>query len=319
MRDVTGGTLILRRVAIVLASIGLALVPLAKPSSAQLANEIAAGAKATKMPDLAKTVPPLASLKPEVDGTMLGYNKSCYTTFKTAVPPHAASLCAWGDLKSAKTLLVVGDSQAAMWLVSIVPVAKSLGWKVVSLEHTGCPPWPNQSSLDHNGGDESGCVAWDRSILAFEKTLRPKAVLAIGDGLHVGKGRWFTVAQMKADELAFVKDVAPAKVIFLSPIPMYLFDHLTYTPSECLAARTSLRACDFSPAQLIDPVFTAATAAAAKASHQPEIVVTRYFCTKTICPVVVANHLVYLDGAHANRYWMDWISTAFGKTLGADL
>jgi hypothetical protein len=309
----------IRRALAVLASIGLALVPLAKPSPAQLAGEIAAGAKATKMPDLNKTVPPLASLNPAVDGTMLGYNKSCYTTFKTAVPANAASLCAWGDLKSPKTLLVVGDSQAAMWLVSVVPVARALGWKVVSLEHTGCPPWPNQSNIDHNGGDESGCVSWDASVLAFEKVLRPKAVLAIGDGLHVGKGKWFTVGQMKADELAFVKDVAPSKVIFLSPIPMYLFNHLTYTPSECLAARSNLKACDFSPAQLIDPTFSTATAAAARASHQVEIVVTRYFCTKTVCPTVVANHLVYLDGAHANRFWMDWISTAFGKALGPDL
>jgi hypothetical protein len=308
-----------RGVLIALASVGLAVGPLTKPSPAQLSVEIAAGAKATKVPDLTKTVPALASLNPSVDGTMLGYNKSCYTTSKTTVPAHAASLCAWGDLKSPRTLLVVGDSQAAMWLVSIVPVAKALGWKVVSLEHTGCPPWPNQSSVDHNGGDQSGCVAWDASVLSFEKSLRPKAVLAIGDGLHVGKGRWFTVTQMKAAELAFVRDVAPSRVIFLSPIPMYLVNHLTYTPSECLAARSSLKACDFSPAQLVEPVFSAATAAAARASHQPEIVVTRFFCTKTVCPTVVANHLVYLDGAHANRFWMDWISTAFGKALGPDL
>jgi hypothetical protein len=292
-----------------------------QPTANQLTAALKVSAAATKLPNFTETIPPLASLTSK-DGAPPGINAQCYVGNASSVPVNAATLCAWADLNSKNTLFVFGDSQASMWLTTLIPIAVQLHWKIIEVAHTGCPPWPGQSAIGENGGSESQCVQWVDSELAFEKTLKPSAVLAVGDGFHDGMGHWATESIIAAGERELVKDVAPARVLLLSPIPMFATHDLSYTPSECLAAATSLTQCDFSPKVLVESVQFEAAKAAAASTHETFIDVTPYFCTTTVCPTVVSDHgerIVYLDGRHANRYWMAFLAKAMEPQIAGGL
>jgi hypothetical protein len=86
-----------------------------------------------------------------------------------------------------------------------------------------------------------------------------------------------------------------------------------------MLALPDIRKCEFSPAQMVTPSFSKAYRAAAAAGHFPYVSITSLFCTRAKCAIVVANHIVYLDGEHANRYYMDWVSTALGALIVKDL
>jgi hypothetical protein len=295
------------------------------PSLAQLSAALKVSAAATKVPNLTKTIPPLASLS-SANNVPPGMNGHCYVQNGTesAVPSNAATLCAWGDKSSNKTLYAFGDSQASMWLNALIPVLTSLKWRIVETAQTGCPPWPDQSAVSETGTDEAACVAWDASELAFEKQLKPQVVIAMGDGFHAGTGKYATEAQFAAGAADLVKAVAPARIVFLSPIPMYSTDmKLPYvSPSECLVSASSLKSCDFSPSQLVEALQFDAWQATAKATHQRFIDVTPMSCTSKSCPVIVddkGERLVYVDGSHATRTYMLFVASAFEQLLKPDL
>lgn len=304
------------------ATLGIAMfaATASPPTATKLTAALKTSAGATKVPNLGATIPPLSALG---NDSPKGINSNCYVTNASAVPSNAATLCAWGDLASTKVIYLLGDSQATMWLNAFIPVAKALGWKIVETAHTGCPPWPDQTATAENGQDDAQCLIWNASQFAFEQELKPQVVIGVGDGLHVGAGKYFTEKQMEKAQGDFVKDVAPAKVILLTPIPMYGSDlALTFSPAECLAAAKSLKSCDFSPKQLVEPYEFASALAVAKSMHEASVNVTPLFCTTKVCPAILdesGDRIVYLDSDHATAAYMVWISTAFESLIKSKL
>lgn len=64
------------------------------------------------------------------------------TTAAGSVPANVATLCASGDSSSKKTLYLIDDSQASMWLNSFLSVLVNPKWRVVETAQTGCPRGP---------------------------------------------------------------------------------------------------------------------------------------------------------------------------------
>src|SRR5207302_10722695 len=48
--------------------------------------------------------------------------------------------CAFGDLAGSRTVVVLGDSNAFMWLPAFDQIGKRLHWKVIVLAKNSCPP-----------------------------------------------------------------------------------------------------------------------------------------------------------------------------------
>jgi hypothetical protein len=209
-----------------------------------------------------------------------------------------------------------------MWLVALSPVAKALGWRIVFVAHTGCAPWPDQSDTTYSGQNNANCITWDKNDLALEKSLRPQIVMPIGALGAGGASKYPTSAQVKSEVTTLIRDVAPARVIQLSPIPMYEPLVVTYSPATCLVTAKDIRKCEFSPAVMVNPPLVTGQKAAATAAKEPFINVTPLFCTATKCALVVngaGERLVYYDNWHANRFYMDWISSAFEQLLKSAL
>jgi hypothetical protein len=291
--------------------------PSKEPSLSELKTAIAHSVTITSAPNIYKTIPPLPSLNTD-DAKLPGFNSPCSTTTGSAVPQNAVKLCRFGDSKAKRTILVLGDSQAAMWLVALSPIAKQLHWNLVAVAHDGCPPWPDQSTTDIYGDPSNGCQSFVNSELALERTLRPQVVIPVGDGFHSGKGIATTVPKAIAGMRAFVADVAPAHVIFISPIPMYHIGLTGYTPATCLIVAKDIRTCEFPPRPMINQVIWGAEKSVAASERVPRVNVTPLFCTSTKCALVVKDageRLVYFDSDHANRIYIAWITSAFERLL----
>jgi hypothetical protein len=297
---------------------GAASPPPKLPSLTQLEAAISHAVSIKAAPNLLSTIPPLASLNSS-DAKLPAFGAPCTTTTAASVPQDATQICQFGDTTAKRTIFVLGDSQASMWLVAISPIAKELQWRVVAVAHNGCPPWPDQAATEFDGDPSNGCQSYVSSALALEKSLRPQVVIPLGDGFHSGKGVTTSVNQADTAMRAFVKDVAPARVVFISPIPMYQRSFTSYTPSLCLVvAAKDIRTCEFPPKPMINRVMWEAEVTTSASEHMPKVNVTRLFCTTVRCALVVPDageRLVYDDSTHANRFFMAWITSAFEHLL----
>lgn len=288
------------------------------PTLANLRADVARAAEAKSAPDLAKSIPPLDDIS--THNTLPGMPSECYTQSLTKVPSNARTLCAFGDRTSSKSIYIFGDSQAAMWLNALNWIAMALHYKIIFTAHTGCPPWPGQKATDNAGDNESGCVSYVKSELALLTLLRPTVVIPAGDGWHDGTGNWATESQIAKSIEQLRHDAAPGKFFLLGPIPMFSTDTKDLQPAECIAAYANdIQKCEFSPAQMIDPVMAGAYKVAAKSAKFPYVSVQQLFCTSTRCAVIVSNHLVYEDADHAIRTYMLWVASALQTLIVRDL
>ena len=304
------------------AASGIDVAHAARPTLTQLKTDIATAVKQAKAPNLYTTIPPLPALTWQ-DTTLAKMNFACYPQSGWTFPSNAAKSCVWGDATSKRTMFVFGDSESAMWLVALNPVAKALRWRIVFVAHTTCAPWPGQSETNFSGRSNADCIAWDQSDLALEKILRPSVVMPIGALGAAGASTYPTSAQVKAQVTTLIRDVSPARVVQLSPIPQYEPAVVKYSPSMCLVAVKDIRTCEYSPAVLVDPPLVTGQQAAARAMKEPFVNVTPLFCTIKLCALVVkgggAERLVYYDNWHANRFYMYWASSAFQQLLKPQL
>ena len=90
------------------------------------------------------------------------------------VPVAASSqstskICPVGRTSSSKTLVVIGDSHAQMWMPAILRLAERDGWRVLPLLRPGCTPdtWVDARGL-------AACRPWYRWATAQVGRLRPR-------------------------------------------------------------------------------------------------------------------------------------------------
>ena len=108
-------------------------VPTAVPTSNVL-RMVAAAARITTLPkDL---TPPLADAARDGGELLAKTQTGCNANSQPVTVPA----CIWGDRAGSRTLVLLGDSHARMWLPAFDAIGKRLHWKVVLLAKSSCPP-----------------------------------------------------------------------------------------------------------------------------------------------------------------------------------
>ena len=244
----------------------------------------------------------------------------CYstTTATQALPTDAATSCAFGDVQSTKTLLLFGDSQAAMWVPTLNTAGQELGWKIVFVARTGCGPWINIL----NEGTVA-CNDWVRGEIALINQLKPQVV--VPEGLTVAtlsNGKYPSNDQFDNSLQAMVKAVAPshAKVLFFQEIPQFYTNLTSATPESCLTIHiSSLKSCELTLKEIGTLGTEAGIETVAKREHLEVVPIQELFCGRVRCDVFVKSpgkdHLVYQDWAHMNATYAAWIGRATSQLL----
>jgi hypothetical protein len=222
--------------------------------------------------------------------------------------------CVFGDTSSKTTVVLFGDSHAAMWLPPLIYDAKHLSFRVVLLWFAGCPAanltvWnPSQHGID------KGCDAWRSQSITDIKKLAPSLIL-LSDrttAVYGATGKVIANAAWKAAMEQTITDFLGSK---LTVSVIGDITELTNEISGCLATYPNkIQNCSSPNPNPGFKTHVADEEAAAKAEHVTYINPQSWLCTKR-CSPVVGNMVVYYDTLHASATYAEYLSLLFERAI----
>ncbi|MGW4339418.1 acyltransferase family protein [Rhodococcus koreensis] len=205
--------------------------------------------------------------------------------------------CASGDVTSATTVALVGDSHAAMWAPAFETAAEQHHWRLETMGKVTCPLLDLPLTSPYLGREYTECEQWRGEIVDRLRAERPRLVVlsmsrryGADFGFSVYGRPWLDSLTRLVTELR----ATGAAVLVLGPVP----DPQSTVPT-CLSAHLDdASACSPPRAVAVNDAGVAAEATATAAGGGGYADLTTLFCTTERCPVVVGNDLVYRDDNH---------------------
>ena len=259
-------------------------------SAAQVARLVAAA-------PLIRTVP--ANLTPalgQVGNNWGGLFGPCQISYGQSSIPT----CAFGDVNSTRTMVLYGDSHAAMWFQALNYIALANHVKLVYLVKDACPaidlPFGDPPGYGAPGDEFTSCDEWHRFALERIRQLRPDMVLISQEAVLGPKqvpysaNRWESATTETIEELG----VPASRVVILGNIPGFSGEG-----PQCLALHPDdVQSCS----GWNSPYFVLHNAAEQQAADRTGaryINVVPWFCS-SICTDVVGRYEPYWDRAHVD-------------------
>jgi len=190
--------------------------------------------------------------------------------------------CTYGDLNSATTIVLYGDSHAAQWFPALEQLANEKGFKLVSLTKSACP------SVDVPRADQGAyknihCEKWRENSVQRIKGIKPAAVILSSYQYFSPPSRFSDVDKWWIDgqkRLLSSLNGSSDHLIYISDTPRPMRDI-----PNCLASR-DVKSCNTTERtpvkvirgfEIIDPA--------------------PWMCTK-LCPAIQDGYVVYRDASH---------------------
>jgi peptidoglycan/LPS O-acetylase OafA/YrhL len=210
-----------------------------------------------------------------------------------------SKICHLGDTTSRKTIVLVGDSHAMMWLPAVLELAWRDGWNVIPLLRTGCRPdrWVT------NEGPES-CRVWYRWAMREVRRLHPRITLIGGS---IGERPSTAVPAAADGTIAMARTLAPYGAVVVIGDP----EGLRERPADCLlSSHASMATCTTTwPPSTLDAYDRVA---ATTRSLGVGFIATRgFFCFRRQCPTVIGNTIAYWDTSHITATYALQIAGVF--------
>ncbi len=250
------------------------------------------------LPDAAGDEPPVF-----VDGCLDSY-------LPTDVGP-----CDFGDTTSSTSIVLFGDSHAAMWFPAVEGAADHFGLNLFTWTKSTCPPLMITIFSPVLGRNYTECDQWRQNVLARIAQVHP-ALVILGVARHYTDIYGFTPfspqwLQGLSAMVTAIRQLGP-KVLVIGPVPKPPFD----VPG-CLSIHlTSANACTVPLAQGIDRPGKLAEEQVVAAAGGSYLDPDPWFCTATTCAVMVDNLLVYRDDNHITATYASYLSPAITDELG---
>ena len=246
-------------------------------------------------------------------------------------------VCIWGDPSAKRSILLWGDSRAAMWLPALSRIADQNGYQLAVVTKLGCPPLLGETPwLGAESRPFTECVEFNEAVpTVVDDVVNPDIVVLTGavrgyassdDGEQkaLGKGNpdntW--TPDPDADEiwqqglgrtLASFDD-NDAKVFVLGDAP-----YPTQDAGVCLAEHAdAIEDCGVTPESGVYDEHNAAERATAESAGATYVSPLPWLCSDDLCPAVIDEHAVYRDSFHLNREFVLHTSRALGSALGLD-
>jgi len=217
--------------------------------------------------------------------------------------------CVYGNAKGKHSVILFGDSHAAMWFDPLKEVASRAGWQMRIFYMSGCPA---PTLTFYQAG--SACDAWRASAIAAIRKLNPTMVVVTSASFEqqVSQNVFATAAQWQSGLETTLKRLKGPRteLVVIGDIPV-----LAQSAPDCLAAHESdVQACATTRSSATSGVLTSAEVAAAKAVGARRIDVTSWLCA-AICPPIVNNMLVYRNQFHLSRTYAVYLAGVLGAAL----
>ena len=252
--------------------------------------------------------PPLMSADaseapPFLDGCLLGF-------IATAVPP-----CVFGDTSSRSTVVLFGDSHAAMWFPALDALANDRHWRLVVWTKATCPPVDVTLVSPDLGRSYFECSEWRADVMSLIHSMHPRLVVL---GVAPNYDAPYDVVQDGPAWLAGLDSsvrtlrASGARVLVLGSV-----ESPDWVVPDCLSAHIyDVPACNVTPRQTHDGPGLVGYDNAGIIAERTAVVrgggafvdVKPWFCAPTTCPVIVDNLLVFRDNSHLTVQYADYLA-----------
>jgi len=209
-------------------------------------------------------------------------------------------ICRMGAAASSKTLVVIGDSHAQMWMGTILRMADQDGWRVIPFVKLGCIPDFWTPAPAGASSQRTRCEAWLRWAKARAAAARPQATMIIGSwaGTRNPRPPIRGVTSLIASSARF-----SARVVVIGDAP-----HQGFNPTNCLLAGGATMGTCTTTARPADFRADKAIAAAARRMHMGFVDTRGWFCARAtsgrhpyLCPLVVNRTITSIDRGHVGE------------------
>jgi hypothetical protein len=232
----------------------------------------------------------------------------------SAVATDPTTKCALGATSSNRTIVLFGDSHAAMWNVTFDRIGREHGYRVLPLELGNCPPADLRPFYDPPVGRVYGeCAQWRERMFKLIGQIRPELVVFVGDaGYYSAMPGQVTETGLSGDDWTrgvegtasrFEKMGVPFAMIADAPDPGF---NVSYCLSRQIGAVIGGGPCVFDR-DAIDPASRAADRAVERFKQGAVIDLTDEICPTKRCQAMRDGMVLYFDGTH--------LSSAFAKSL----
>jgi peptidoglycan/LPS O-acetylase OafA/YrhL len=280
------------------------LLPLAPQAAGQSLPAVVAAATSAQ-----RHAPIPSGLTPPV-GNLLGDHYDVPSGCEATGGESASNVCTIGDSMGSKSLLVMGDSHAQMWMPAILPMARRDGWVVRLVTKTSCTP-PDWYLPRYRRADCSAWYNWAQRQIA---TIRPTVTLVAGEFSALGNQTATGVSGV-AGLIEKLKQVSKHVIVIGDDAPQRT------QPVDCLlSSGASMATCSTEPSAVETQADSALAEAVPRAGAR-YIDPTRWFCYENVCPMVIGHTVVYSDTTHITATYAAQLAevfrTSFRKAIGA--
>jgi hypothetical protein len=221
--------------------------------------------------------------------------------------------CVYGDTHAHTSVVLFGDSHAGQWFSALEQISIQRHWRLLIFTKAGCsPPEVTLYAL---------CDTWRQNSEAQIAAVHPAIVFV----------SWARGIEARATAQAGVPTPyrspwlngiaaifkflrrASGRVIFISDTPNFWFN-----AAECISRHlTDVKPCNSTPRReaVILPKIRAEEFQLADRTGIASIDPTAWFCTPTVCPVVVRNIMVFRDVGHITPAWASFIEPVFATAV----
>lgn len=218
-------------------------------------------------------------------------------------PDDAVLTCQYGDPGSEQVILLAGDSKSLQWQPALDDIASRHGWSLVTMTKSACGF--NDGAVAYKEAVYSSCVSWNSAVDSEITALQPDVVLtsqgayaaltdpedpqsaATEDAMIAAlESRWASLSEREIPVVALANNPSPDGDVY-----------------ECVAENLeTLSECSFSGST------TTADVQRAAADLVPGTVVldmNDVICPGGMCPAVMGEVLVYRQGSHLTRTFVE--------------
>jgi peptidoglycan/LPS O-acetylase OafA/YrhL len=223
-----------------------------------------------------------------------------------------SKICRLGDASSSKTIVVIGDSHAQMWMPAILRMAERDGWAVLPVVKSACIPnttWTNRRDFGIDGtrldAQVRVCRAWFSWALRQVKALHPDVTLIAGaSGGASGH-------QAEAIKRGFISLTTAAKSFSKDVVVVADTEGIAQQPVDCLLGRhATMGRCTTTWSE--ERFYFNNDLAAFSKDHEFRFIKTRgWFCFELQCPTVIGHTIVYRDTGHLTKAYAQELAEPF--------
>lgn len=281
----------------------------------------AVSASATQRRVPANLSPPLSAASsseapPMVDGCLVSYKST-----------SVAYGCLFGDTTASRSIVLFGDSHAAMWFPAIDAWANANSYRLYVWTKAACPPVRITLFSPVLKRTWTECTQWYSAAMAAISSTHPALVVV---GIAPNYDAAYDVVQNGGPWLSGLSSTvtgvrqAGGRVLVIGSTPSP-----PQSIPDCLSGRLDdIPGCQFSPLGRrvsggglvgVDQAGNRAESAAVTAAGGQFLDVVPLFCTSAVCDVVVDNLLVYRDNSHVTVPYANYLAPLIGTKMTATL